>query len=189
LTVAVGFTMRAASLRYLVVHLRMRGIDRAWLTDASCLLGHYLLWLVVPSFWFGALPVALFYVGVWLVGGLLLALIFAPAHMGMPIVTKAATKANLWLHQLETTRNMVLPRWLGWFFVGLDFQVEHHMFPRMPHQCLRRASPVVRSWCARVGAPYHELGYGAAVLDVTRFMRTAWRYQPGAQGTPALALA
>ncbi len=187
LTMALGFTMRAASLRHLVVHLRTRGLDRAWLADASCLLGHYALWLVVPSLWLGALPVALFYVGVWMVGGLLLALIFAPAHMGMPIVTKAATKANLWLHQLETTRDMALPRWLGWFFVGLHFQVEHHLFPRMPHQCLGRASPVVRSWCARVGAPYHELGYGAAVIDVTRFMRTAWCYEPREQGTPVPA--
>ena len=183
LTMALGFTMRAASLRHLVTLLRTRGIDRAWLADASCLLGHYVLWLVVPSFWFGALPVALFYAGVWMVGGVLLALIFAPAHMGMPIVIEAATKASLWRHQLETTRNLALPRWLGWFFVGLHFQVEHHLFPRMPHQRLRHASPIVRSWCARVGAPYHELGYGAAVIDVTRFMRTAWRYEPSVQGT------
>jgi fatty acid desaturase len=187
LTMALGFTMRAASIRHLVVHLRTHGLDRAWVMDAACLLGHYVLWLVVPSLWFGVLPVVLFYIGLWMVGGVLLALIFAPAHMGMPIVTPAETKAIPWLHQLETTRNLVLPRWLGWLFIGLDFQVEHHLFPRMPHQFLRRASLVVQSWCARVGAPYHALGYGAAVIDVTRFMRTAWRYQPSAQGAPAPA--
>jgi fatty acid desaturase len=184
LTMALAFTMRAASLRHLVTHARTHGIDRAWLADASCLLGHYVLWLVVPAFWFGALPVVLFYVGLWTVGGALLALIFAPAHMGMPIVTEAETKANVWRHQLETTRNFMLPRWISWFFVGLDFQVEHHLFPRMPHQQLRRASPVVRSWCARVGTPYQELGYGAAVIDVTRFMAAAWQYEPCEQGTP-----
>jgi fatty acid desaturase len=187
LTPALSFTMRAASIRYLVTHARTHGIDRAWLTDAACLLAHYTLWLVVPALWFGALPVVLFYLGLWLVGGLLLALIFAPAHMGMPIVTRAAKKEPLWRHQLETTRNLVLPRWLSWFFVGLDFQVEHHLFPRMPHQQLRRASAVVRSWCARVGAPYEELGYGAAFLDVTRFLHTAWQYEPCEQGTPGPA--
>lgn len=183
LTLALAFTMRAASIRYLVTHARTHGIDRAWLADASCLLAHYTLWLVVPALWLGALPVVLFYVGLWAVGGVLLALIFAPAHMGMPIVTEATMKEDLWRHQLETTRNLVLPRWLSWFFVGLHFQVEHHLFPRMPHQQLQRASPIVRSWCARVGAPYQELGYGAAFLDVTRFMHAAWQYEPGEQGT------
>lgn len=185
LTLALGFTMRAASVRHLVMHLRTRGLDRAWLADAGCLLGHYVLWLVVPSLWFGALPVVLFYLGLWMTGGLLLALIFAPAHMGMPIVMKSGTKPNLWLHQLETTRDLVLPRWLSWFFIGLDFQVEHHLFPRMPHQHLRRASAVVQRWCARVGAPHHALGYGAAAVDVTRFMKRAWRYEPCEQGAPA----
>lgn len=183
LTTTLAFGMRAASLRYLVIYARRRGIDRAWLTDASCLLGHYVLWLVVPSFWFGALPVVLFYAGLWAVGGALLALIFAPAHMGMPIL--AARRGDSWRHQLETTRNLVLPRWLSWFFVGLSFQVEHHLFPRLPHQQLERARPVVRDWCARIGAPYHELGYGAALIDVTRFLLTAWQHEPRARGTPA----
>lgn len=184
LTMFLGFTMRAASIRYLVTHARTHGIDRAWLTDASCLLAHYTLWLVVPALWLGALPVVLFYVGLWAVGGVLLAMIFAPAHMGMPILTQAAKQEALWRHQLETTRNLVLPRWISWFFVGLDFQVEHHLFPRMPHQHLRQASPIVRSWCARVGAPYEELGYGAAFMDVTRFLHGAWQYEPAEQGTP-----
>jgi fatty acid desaturase len=184
LTPFLSFTMRAASLRHLVTHARTRGIDRPWVADASCLLAHYTLWLVVPALWLGALPVALFYVGLWLTGGVLLALIFAPAHMGLPIVTKVANKAAPWRHQLETTRNLVLPRWLSWFFVGLDFQVEHHLFPRMPHQHLAPASSIVRRWCARVGAPYQEIGYGAAVIDVTRFMGAAWQYQPSEQATP-----
>jgi hypothetical protein len=97
-------------------------------------------------------------------------------------VTQAARKENLWRHQLETTRNFVLPRWISGFFVGLDFQVEHHLFPRMPHQQLRRASPVVRRWCARAGIPYQELGYDAAVIDVTRFMAAAWQHEPREQG-------
>ncbi|ACY15490.1 fatty acid desaturase family protein [Haliangium ochraceum] len=178
LTTALGFTLRAASLQHLVVHLRRRGLDRAWLADASCLLGHYILWLAVPTLWFSPLSVLLFYVGLWLIGGLLLALIFAPAHMGMPIIANTATKGSPWLDQLETTRNLRLPRWVAWFFVGLDYQVEHHLFPRIPHQHLRHSNVIVRRWCARLGAPYHELGFSAAIVDVTRFMMTSWRYEP-----------
>lgn len=180
LTLFLSFTMRAASLRHLVAHARTRGIDRPWVADASCLLAHYSLWLVIPALWLGALPVVLFYVGLWAVGGVFLALIFAPAHMGMPIST-SANKGAPWRHQLATTRNLVLPRWLSWFFVGLDFQVEHHLFPRMPHQHLTRASSIVRRWCARVGAPYHEIGYGAALVDVTHFMGVASQYEPSDQ--------
>ena len=82
-------------------------------------------------------------------------------------------------HQLETTRNLKLPRVLRFFFVGLDYQVEHHLFPKITHQELPRAEKVVKAWCERVGVPHLDIGYGDAVVEVTVFMRDAWK-------TPAL---
>ena len=41
---------------------------------------------------------------------------------------------------------------------GLNYQIEHHLFPSMPRANLRRARPLVRAFCAEHGIPYHETG-------------------------------
>jgi fatty acid desaturase len=175
LNLFLAYAMRAATWQYIAKQVRARKVDRALVLDIACLVAHYALWLVVPALVFGPLPVVLVYVGLWSIVGLLLGLIFAPAHMGLPII---GDKGDGWTHQLETTRNLVMPRWMSWFFVGLDRQVEHHLFPRIPHQGLPRASEITRAWCARVGVPHQEIGYGAAIADVTRFMFRSWQLAP-----------
>ena len=175
LNLFLAFAMRAATWQYIATRVRARRIDRALVVDVACLVLHYALWLVVPALLFGPLPAVLVYVGLWSVVGLLLGLVFAPAHMGLPIIGQ---KGEGWQHQLETTRNLVMPRWMSWFFVGLNQQVEHHLFPRIPHQELPRARQITRAWCARIGAPHLEIGYGSAVADVTRFMFHSWQLAP-----------
>jgi fatty acid desaturase len=175
LTLFLGFVMRIESWRHIARAIRQGGLTGPLAADIACLVGHYTLWLVVPSLWFGVGPVLAFYGGLWAIGGLLLALVFAPAHMGLPVVSG---HENPWLHQLTSTRNFSMPRWLSWFFVGLDFQVEHHLFPRIPHQHLPQASAIARDWCARIGAPHQRLPYAAAVVDVTRHMHASWRQVP-----------
>ncbi len=182
LTLSLAFYMRVDSVSHLWSRIRRRGFERETALDATCLAGHYALWLVVPTLWWGALSVIGFYVALWAVVGLFLAMIFSPAHMGLPFVSGHSDK---WLHQLETTRNLRMPRLLSWLVVGLDHQVEHHLFPEIPHMQMKRARPIVRRWCEEQGAPYQEIGYGAGLQDVTRFLATSWRYEPGVPSSEA----
>ena len=176
LTLLLAFTMRYDSWRYIVGRIRAGRLDSALAVDVTCLLAHYALWLVVPMFFFGFWPVLLLYAGLWGATGLYLALIFAPAHMGLPVLHE--DERGGWQQQLDTTRNLAMPRWLSWFFIGLDFQVEHHLFPRIPHQNLARASRIVEPWCQRVGAPYHRLDYASSIRQVTRHVRLSWQVEP-----------
>lgn len=171
LTTLMPVVMRVPSITYLGRHARRHGVDRAWLIDAGCLAAHYTAWLLVPSLIWGPLVAFALYASLWGLVGLLLAMVFAPAHLGLPLVRD---QHNDWRHQLETTRNLRVPRIAAWLFVGLDHQIEHHLFPRIAHQELPRAAPIVAAWCRRVGAPYRRIGYGAALRDVTRFMGQAW---------------
>jgi fatty acid desaturase len=172
LTLMLAEMMRASSVKYLVDHARRHGVDRLWVYDVACLVAHYTLWLVLPSLVFGILPALIIYFAVYRFVGIFLALIFAPAHMGLPVILDQNTD---WQHQLETTRNLRLPRVLRFFFVGLDYQVEHHLFPKIPHQELPRAAAITAAWCERVGVPHLEIGYRDAVVSVTVFMRDAWK--------------
>jgi fatty acid desaturase len=172
LTLMLPTMMRFSSLQHLYRSARKHGITGNWLADVACLVAHYSLWLVMPTLIWGFAPTILVYMAMWTIVGGLLALIFAPAHIGLPIVVE---QNNDWQHQFETTRNLRLPRVLRFFFVGLDYQVEHHLFPKIPHQELPRAEAIVKAWCERVGITHLDIGYGEAVVSVTRFLRDAWK--------------
>ena len=90
--------------------------------------------------------------------GVYLGCIFAPNHKGMPTLKKGE-KLDFLRKQVLTSRNVRG----GWFtdiaLGGLNYQIEHHLFPSMPSPNLRRAQPIVRDYCAEIGVPYHETGF------------------------------
>jgi len=168
------WSMRGSALAFLYRYAREKGMDKAWRTDVAFVTLHYLGWVVIPTMFFGPIAIALYF-AVWTVGGLALSLVFAPAHIGMPVITKAD---DVWRLQFETTRNLVMPRWLSYFFIGLDYQIEHHLFPKLPHQNLPQAAEITKAWAKRNGLPYHEIGYWDGVKDVTRHMARCWSLEP-----------
>jgi len=163
--------MRRSSILYLVRYPAKHGVSRAWFLEAACLVGHYVGWLVIPSLIWGPLVAVAVYLSMWGFVGVFLALIFAPAHIGLPIVTE---QHHDWLHQVETTRNLELPRFISYFFIGLDYQVEHHLFPKIPHQNLPRAAEITARWCKRHNVGYQSGPYLDALVDSAQFMANAW---------------
>jgi fatty acid desaturase len=98
--------------------------------------------------------------------GLCLGGSFAPSHKGMPIVPPTS-KIDFFQRQVLMSRN-VRGGWLVDFAMGgLNYQIEHHLFPSMARPNLRRVQPIVRAYCARQGVPYTEVGlfesYGIVV--------------------------
>jgi fatty acid desaturase len=126
---------------------------------------------VIPAFIWGPLATFLVYSALWALVGVFLSLVFAPAHIGLPIVT---TQTNDWIHQLETTRNLRLPGVISFFFIGLDHQVEHHLFPKIPHQNLPRAATITEAFCKRHGITYLSVPYLFALADAAKFMAHGW---------------
>jgi fatty acid desaturase len=61
-------------------------------------------------------------------------------------------------------------RFVDTFVGGLNYQIEHHLFPSMPRPHLRRAAPIVRAYCERLGIPYTETGLFASYGIVLRYI-------------------
>lgn len=101
--------------------------------------------------------------------GLYLGCSFAPNHKGMPVLPPEQASDPL-LRQVMTSRNVrggpVVDVVLG----GLNYQIEHHLFPSMPRPNLRRAQPVVRRFCERHGVPYEEASAFRSYGDVLRHL-------------------
>jgi fatty acid desaturase len=163
--------MRRSSIIYLAHYPREHGFTRAWFLEVGCMSAHYVGWLLIPSLVWGPLAAFVLYAALWGGVGVCLALIFAPAHIGLPIVVE---QHHDWVHQVETTRNLELPAVFSFFFIGLDYQVEHHLFPKIPHHNLPRAAEITAKWCAQHGVAYQSTPYLEALVDAARFMADAW---------------
>jgi fatty acid desaturase len=117
------------------------------------------------------LPAIGVYLATWAVAGVCLALVFAPAHMGLPVLRRPN---HDWEHQIATTRDLGLPRVISFFFIGLDYQVEHHLFPKIPHRHLPRAAQITRAWLQQHGIEHQAMPYLPAFASSVRFMANAW---------------
>lgn len=96
---------------------------------------------------------------------------FAPNHKGMPLLPKDLS-IDFLRRQVLTSRNIRGGRFIEYAMGGLNFQVEHHVFPRMASVNLRAARPIVQEFCAERGIPYTETGlfesYGIIVDYLNR---------------------
>jgi fatty acid desaturase len=87
--------------------------------------------------------------------GLYLGSVFAPNHKGMPILSKD-DDSDFLRRQVLTARNVRGGRLTDLLLGGLNYQIEHHLFPSMPRPSLRRAQPLVHAYCVGHGLPYVE---------------------------------
>lgn len=98
-----------------------------------------------------------------LISGLILAMVFQPAHVvpssEYPLPDNQGNIENTWaIHQLLTTSNFApTNRLLCWYVGGLNFQVEHHLFPNVCHIHYKKISSIVKDTAQEFGLPYYEL--------------------------------
>lgn len=171
MSLLMSIGMRRSSIMYLAAYDKKK--TRAWWTEVSLMVVHYVCWAVIPSIIWGPLAGLAVYFSVWAIVGTFLALVFAPAHIGLPVLQD---QNHDWLHQIETTRNLELPKVISFFFIGLDYQVEHHVFPKIPHGKLPLAASITAAWCKKNGVPYQSTPYLHALADAARFLQDAWQH-------------
>lgn len=88
-------------------------------------------------------------------GGLFLGFVFAVGHNAMDVLTMTEMRVVDFVRlQARTTRN-VNPHWFtDWFCGGLNYQVEHHIFPSIPRHNLRTVANMFRQFCLKHSIPY-----------------------------------
>ena len=96
---------------------------------------------------------------------------FAPNHKGMPIIG-ADEKVDYLRRQVRTSRN-VRGGWLvDQLLGGLNYQIEHHLFPSMPRANLRRARRIVREYCAHHRIAYAETSLISSYTIALRYLHS-----------------
>ncbi len=107
-------------------------------------------------FWVLPLGMGFAFVGLQLaVFGLYMGASFAPNHIGMPIVGRTE-KLDFFTKQVRTSRNVSGGWWATVLMGGLNYQIEHHLFPSMPRPHLATARRLVREHCRSHDVSYAE---------------------------------
>ncbi len=142
--------------------------------------GYHMLFLVLPLlllpfFWW---QVVLGFLAMHFIAGFLLAIIFQPAHVmpdaSYPLPDDQGNMENKWaIHQLMTTVNFAPNSGLfSWYVGGLNFQVEHHLFPNVCHIHYKKISEIVKKTAQEFNLPYYSKPtFMAAVIDHKNYLK------------------
>ncbi|WP_116199847.1 fatty acid desaturase family protein [Amycolatopsis circi] len=94
---------------------------------------------------------------------------FAPNHKAMPHL-EPGHRLDFLRRQVLTSHNVRGGRWMTYALGGLNYQIEHHLFPSIPMATLGRAQPLVRDFCRERGISYSQGGLFRTYADVLRHL-------------------
>lgn len=161
-----ALNMRVSSVQ----HLFSPSARKPWL-EASILVAHFALYAALLV-WIGSWPVAIaFFLIHQATFGLYNSSVFASNHKGMPLTDNDQRWGFLY-EQVLTSRNVRSHPFTDFWYGGLNYQIEHHLFPTLPRNKLRQAQGLVEQFCAEKGISYHETGlfqsYGEILAHLHR---------------------
>src|ERR671915_346353 len=87
--------------------------------------------------------------------GVYMVSIFAPNHKAMPIL-ESDSQLDFLHRQVLTSRNVLAHPITDFWYGGLNYQIEHHLFPRLPRNKLREAQSIIKAFCGDQSIAYHE---------------------------------
>jgi fatty acid desaturase len=162
-------TLEGFSLKFDSVHFLVAQGSKARLPETCLLIAHFA--------WYGGLLVAI--LGVWQAAlfivvhqalfGLYMGSVFAPNHKGMPVLP-ADSDLNFLRLQVLTARNVRGHAVVDFLYGGLNYQIEHHLFPTMSRSNLKAAQRITQRFCALRSIDYHETGFFASYKEVLRHL-------------------
>jgi len=162
-----GLNLHVIALKHLLSREPVKG---RWI-ELGMLAARFSIF-VVPVFVFLPLGMAFAFLGVQLaVFGVYMGASFAPNHKGMPVIAPGA-KLDFFSKQVRTSRNIRGGWWATWLMGGLNYQIEHHLFPSMARPHLAKAREIVIDQCAHLEVPYVETSlwrsYGIVIQYLNR---------------------
>lgn len=134
------------------------------LLERLALIGHYII-LGSIMYHMTFMNAAMYFMVSQTSCGLFLATVFGLGHNGMAVYP-ADERPDFWTLQISTTRNITGNFLSDWFCGGLQYQVDHHLFPQLPRHNLPKVHKMVEAFCKSHSKPYHEANMWNGTIEV-----------------------
>ena len=164
--------LRSSGMHVLGIQRLARRRDRASAVEASLIALHAALYLTVVLLVLSPVKALAFAAVQQAVFSLYLGTSFAPNHKGMPLI-EPATAADFARRQVTTARNISGGPLTTFMLGGLNYQIEHHLFPSMPRPNLRRVQGLVRDFCTETGLGYREESFAGSFRQIIHHLSDA----------------
>jgi fatty acid desaturase len=171
--------LRSSGMHVLGTQRLLQRRDRASAVEAALILLHAALYLTVVFWVLSPLKALAFIALQQAVFSVYLGISFAPNHKGMPII-ESATASGFARRQVVTARNIRGGRFTSFLLGGLNYQIEHHLFPSMPRPNLRRVQGLVRDFCAATDLGYSEESFVGTFRQIIHHLSSVALEQPPA---------
>jgi len=143
-------------------------LDKVANKERLCIALHFtwiflVLYKLLPS-WPAAL--AFFFISEFIGGACIANIVFMNHYACKQMTWIEGQSADFLELQLATTRNVDSGFFMDWFAGGLNFQIEHHLFPTMPRHNLLKVKPIIEKFCKEHGLPYQSLPFHDCMAEV-----------------------
>jgi fatty acid desaturase len=147
--------------------LQKRGKHTA--AEALCMAIHFVLYFGLPVYFLPLWQALLFVVIHQGLQGMYMASVFAPNHKGMPVLDEGSRLSFL-RRQVLTARNVKAHPFTDFWYGGLNYQIEHHLFPKIPRNKLGEAQAIVKAFCHARSIPYYETGLLQSYRELLQYL-------------------
>jgi len=162
MTVSIG-------LQYNSVLYLLRNKPKYYALEWILLGAHLLLYVALVFAFLSIWQAILFIIIHQALTGFYLGSIFAPNHKGMPVLDKD-DKTSFLHRQVLTARNIYANPITDFWYGGLNYQIEHHLFPSMPRNKLKEAQTIVKAFCQEHDIAYHETTMMQSFKEILQYL-------------------
>lgn len=162
-----SFSVITQSILFFIRDTKERG--HIPFTEVLTFIIHHALYIAIIFSFLGFWQSLLFAMIHHLTTGLIFGNIFAPNHKGMPILEKEIP--SIFLQQIITSRNIRPNPLIDFWYGGLNYQIEHHLFPTMPRKNLKKARIFVKQFCEKYNIPHHETGVIKSFAEILKGLK------------------
>jgi fatty acid desaturase len=161
---------RSLGLHVSGIRRLLRQRDRAAAGEAALIAVHLALYATAVLLVLSPLRALAFVVVQQAVFSVYLGCSFAPNHKGMPVIDPGE-ELSFVRRQVVTARNVSGGRLMTFVLGGLNFQIEHHLFPTMPRPNLARAQRLVQAFCADTNLVYAKTNLAGSFPQIAANLR------------------
>jgi fatty acid desaturase len=147
----------------------LSGRAKAPWTEGILLACHHIACFAIVFTVLRPLPAVAFLVCGKALGGLYAGLVFAPNHKGM-LMIDSGSDVSLFRRQVLTSRNVRSGPVNDFLYGGLNYQIEHHLFPFLRQDQLPAAQAIVKPFCRERGIRYHETGIFQSLKEILQHL-------------------
>ena len=159
-----GLGLRLAGALYVFSHKIKYPV-----AEPLLMMGHFAAYFGLLFFLLSAWHAVLFFIIHQALFGLIMGSVFAPNHKGMPILGENED-LDYFRRQVLTARNVKGHPLTDFWYGGLNYQIEHHLFPNMARNKLREAQKITKAFCKEHSIPYHETGIVQSQKEILQFL-------------------